>query len=108
MSRFKDAPEEKRCKWNRRLSDGSGAQCGRRHVDGEFCSQHAQMATDSPDLSDPVVMRAARMVVSSFHQADAAHDDLKDGVFEISQMQAKDIFRVLVRFMRKVDGYAHG
>lgn len=43
-SRFIDADAEARCRWTIKLSDGSEAQCGRRHVDGDLCTQHAKMA----------------------------------------------------------------
>lgn len=41
--RFFDAPAEQRCRWDVTLRDGSTAQCGRAHVDGVLCTQHAKM-----------------------------------------------------------------
>lgn len=42
--RFIDASAEERCEWTVTLRDGSTAQCGRRHTDGQLCTQHAKMA----------------------------------------------------------------
>lgn len=42
--RFIDAPAEQRCAWTVKLRDGSQAQCGRRKVVGDLCTQHAKMA----------------------------------------------------------------
>ena len=39
-----DPPASERCQWTRTLRDGSKAQCGRRHMDGKHCAQHAKMA----------------------------------------------------------------
>lgn len=41
--RFIDAPSDERCAWEVTLADGSKAQCGRRHTDGQLCTQHARM-----------------------------------------------------------------
>lgn len=41
--RFIDADAEQRCEWTVKLRDGSLAQCGRRHTDGQLCTQHAKM-----------------------------------------------------------------
>lgn len=89
-----------RCQWDRKLTDASAAQCGRKHVDGEFCAQHAKMAAANPDMSDPVVKLAAQMVVDSFGDDDMARVELRDGIFDVGQMQPADIFRVLVRSLR--------
>lgn len=43
--RFIDAPQDERCKYDITLRDGSGAQCGRRKVDGDYCRQHAAIVT---------------------------------------------------------------
>lgn len=42
--RFIDATAEERCEWTVTLRDGSTAQCGRRHTDGQLCTQHAKIA----------------------------------------------------------------
>jgi hypothetical protein len=42
--RFIDATAEERCEWTVTLRDGSKAQCGRKHVNGQLCTQHAKMA----------------------------------------------------------------
>ncbi|MFC4275529.1 hypothetical protein [Achromobacter aloeverae] len=42
--RFIDPTAEERCEWTIKLRDGSEAQCGRRHVDGQLCTQHKRMA----------------------------------------------------------------
>jgi hypothetical protein len=41
--RFIDATAEERCEWTVTLQDGSKAQCGRRHTDGQLCTQHSKM-----------------------------------------------------------------
>lgn len=41
--RFVDAPTDLRCQWDITLPDGSKAQCGRRHTNGNLCTQHAKM-----------------------------------------------------------------
>jgi hypothetical protein len=103
---FVDATAEARCQWNRTLRDGSPAQCGRRHIDGEFCAQHAKMAEANPDLTDEVVRRAAELVVESFPADDMAREELRDGLFDVEQMPPGAIFRVLVRTLR--DGKQQG
>jgi len=40
---FIDATAEDRCEWTITLRDGSEAQCGRRHVDGQLCRQHLKI-----------------------------------------------------------------
>ena len=40
---FKDAPTESRCIWTITMRDGSKAQCGRRKVQGDFCTQHKKI-----------------------------------------------------------------
>lgn len=42
-SRFMDAPNDVRCRWDITLPDGSKAQCGRRQKSGQLCTQHAKM-----------------------------------------------------------------
>lgn len=45
--RFVDASSEERCQWTIRLRGGGKddfARCGRHHVDGQLCTQHAKMA----------------------------------------------------------------
>ena len=42
--RFVDATADQRCIWTVTLRDGSSAQCGRRKVEGDLCTQHARMA----------------------------------------------------------------
>lgn len=44
MRRFIDAQQEVRCKADVTLRDGSLAQCGRRRVVGDLCTQHAKIA----------------------------------------------------------------
>lgn len=51
--RFVDAPNETRCKWDRVLRDGSGAQCGRRRAVGDYCTQHARIANARPVVTPP-------------------------------------------------------
>lgn len=51
VRKFIDAPLENRCQWDITLKDGSKAQCGRRHVDGRFCRQHAKMAAETKEYS---------------------------------------------------------
>lgn len=41
--RFVDALNDERCQWTVKMPDGSDAQCGRRHTDGQLCTQHAKM-----------------------------------------------------------------
>lgn len=41
--RFTAAPNDKRCRCDITLNDGSGAWCQRRGVDGGLCRQHAKM-----------------------------------------------------------------
>lgn len=41
--RFIDATADERCEWTIKLRDGSEAQCGRKHTDGQLCTQHAKM-----------------------------------------------------------------
>lgn len=41
--RFVDAPTDLRCQWDITLPDASLVQCGRRHTDGRFCTQHTKM-----------------------------------------------------------------
>jgi hypothetical protein len=41
--RFIDASADDRCRWTVLLSDRSAAQCGRRKVRGDLCTQHAKM-----------------------------------------------------------------
>jgi hypothetical protein len=44
---FIDALTEERCTWTVKLRDGSTAQCGRRKVVGDLCTQHAKIAARS-------------------------------------------------------------
>lgn len=43
--RFIDALQNERCQWTIKCRDGSEAQCGRRHIDGALCRQHAKLDT---------------------------------------------------------------
>lgn len=38
-----DPPLDMRCAWEIALKDGSKAQCGRKHTDGQLCTQHQKM-----------------------------------------------------------------
>lgn len=41
--RFIDAAQHERCEATITLRDGSQAQCGRKHTDGQLCTQHRKM-----------------------------------------------------------------
>jgi len=41
--RFIDATQDERCQWEVTLTDGSKAQCGRRKVHDQLCTQHHKM-----------------------------------------------------------------
>ncbi|ACE75773.1 P33 [Xanthomonas phage phiL7] len=41
--RFRDSSDDCRCQWTIILRDDSEARCGRRHVDGVLCTQHAKI-----------------------------------------------------------------
>ena len=45
---YRAAMLDQRCKWDRVLPDGSGAQCMRRAMQGGYCKQHAAMAASFP------------------------------------------------------------
>ena len=45
---YRAAILDQRCRWDRVLRDGSGAQCMRRAMQGGYCQQHAAMTASFP------------------------------------------------------------
>lgn len=53
-----------------------------------------------PDLSDPIVMLVAKMIVDSYPQDDEARVELEEGTFDIRDALPEHVFEVFVAFAR--------
>ncbi|WDI91969.1 hypothetical protein [Xanthomonas campestris] len=53
-----------------------------------------------PDLSDPVVLLAAKMIVDSYPKNDQARAELDEGTFDIRQAMPEHVFAAFVAFAR--------
>lgn len=53
------------------------------------------------DLNDPAVRKAAELVVAQYPPTDMAHQELREGMFDLDMLDARDVFDALVAEVRR-------
>lgn len=53
------------------------------------------------NLTDPAVRRAAELVVAQYPPKDMARQELREGVFDLDMLDARDVFDALVAEVRR-------